>query len=74
MNILEKFLELFKKCIILISGFEQLHLSEYAKNLADNFNFELIKFEYPNYDTINDIIKNNKNKGLVIYGLSFQKI
>ena len=73
MNILEKFLELFNKCIIILSGFEQLHLSEYAKKLAENFNFDLINFDYPNYDNLNEIVKNNKNKGLVIYGLSFEK-
>jgi hypothetical protein len=73
MNILEKFLELFKKCIIIISGFEQLHLSEYAEKLANNFNFDLVKFDYPNYDILNQFVKNNSNKSLVIYGLSFEK-
>jgi hypothetical protein len=73
MNILEKFLELFNKCIIILSGFEQLHLSEYAKKLAENFNFDIINFDYPNYDNLNEIVKNNKNKGLVIYGLSFER-
>ena len=73
MNILEKFLELYKKCIIIISGFEQLHLSEYAEKLANNFNFDLVKFDYPNYDILNQFVKNNYNKSLVIYGLSFEK-
>jgi len=73
MNILEKFLELFKRCIILISGFEQLHLSKYAERLSQNLDFELVKFDYPNYDVLNQFVKNNSTKSLVIYGLSFEK-
>ena len=42
MNVVEKFLEKFNQCIILLSGFDKLHLNEYAKNLAENFNFDLI--------------------------------
>lgn len=77
MNVVEKFLEKFNHCIILLSGFEQLHLSEYAKNLAENLSFDLIKFNYPDYDSLNNEIqiheKDKKGTGLVIYGLSFLK-
>jgi hypothetical protein len=34
MNVVEKFLEKFNQCIILLSGFDKLHLNEYAKNLG----------------------------------------
>ena len=34
MNVIEKYLEVYKKCIILLSGFEKLHLIKYAKKLA----------------------------------------
>jgi hypothetical protein len=71
MNVLEKFIEKYNQCIILLSGFEKLHLEEYAKQLSKDFNFELIKFDYPNFDKLNDDIKKFKNKGLIIYGLSF---
>jgi len=71
MNVVEKFLEKFNKCIILLSGFEKLNLSEYAKNLADNLSFDLIKFDYPNYDLLNSIV-DKSNNGIVIYGLTFE--
>jgi len=76
MNVLEKFIEKFHQCIILLSGFDRLHLNEYAKNLADNLNFELIAFNYPNFDElntkINTMIRDKSSKhGFVIYGLSF---
>jgi hypothetical protein len=77
MNVVEKFLEKFNHCIILLSGFEQLHLSDYAKNLSENLSFDLIKFNYPDYDSLNNEIqiheKEKKGTGLVIYGLSFLK-
>jgi len=41
--------------------------------MAENFNFELVNFDYPNYDVLNEFVKNNSNKSLVIYGLSFEK-
>ena len=76
MNVIEKFLEKFHQCIILLSGFDKLHLNEYAKNLADNLNFELISFDYPNFDKLNSEVNtaiNDKQSkhGFVIYGLSF---
>jgi len=73
MNVVEKYLEKFNQGIILLSGFEQLHLSEYAKNLAENLNFELIKFNYPDYESLNKEVKEKAKKGVVIYGLSFLK-
>lgn len=73
MNVVEKFLEKFNQCIILLSGFDKLHLNEYAKNLADNFNFELIKFDYPDYDTLNKEVSKKEKKGVIVYGLIFEK-
>jgi hypothetical protein len=73
MNVVEKFLEKFNQCIILLSGFEKLHLNEYAKNLAENFNFELIKFDYPDYDSLNKEINRKATRGLIVYGLIFEK-
>jgi replication initiation and membrane attachment protein DnaB len=78
MNILEKFISIFKNCIIIISGYEKLHLSEYADQLANDFNFELLEFKYPDFDSLNKKIKdlhenNNNNKGIIIYGLTFPK-
>jgi hypothetical protein len=64
MNIIDKFLERYT-CIILLSGFEELHLSQYAKELAENLNFDLIKFNYPNYDELNNEVQAATNKGLV---------
>jgi hypothetical protein len=71
MNILEKFIDIFKQCIIILSGFEKLHLSEYATNLAKDFNFELIEFKYPDFESLNKAIKNSKLKNIIIYGLTF---
>ena len=76
MNVIEKFLEKFHQCIILLSGFDKLHLNEYAKNLADNLNFELISFDYPSFDKLNSEVSTllrdkSTNHGIVIYGLSF---
>ena len=73
MNVVEKFLEKFNQCIILLSGFEQLQLSEYAKNLADNFNFNIVKFNYPNYNILNDEVIKKSSKGVIVYGLTFEK-
>lgn len=73
MNVVEKFLEKFNQCIILLSGFEQLHLSQYAKNLAENFNFDVIKFNYPDYDTLNKDVNSKANRGVIVYGLTFDK-
>ena len=56
MNVIEKYLEVYKQCIILLSGFEKLHLSEYAKKLAKEFNFTLIEFKYTEYDDLNQEI------------------
>ena len=70
MNVIEKFIEKYKKCIILLSGFEKLHLEEYAKLLAENFNFELIKFDYPDFELLNNQVSKSST-GLVIYGLTF---
>lgn len=71
MNILEKFIYIFKKCIIILSGFEKLHLHKYATQLADDFNFELIEFKYPDFESLNNAIKNSKSNGIIIYGLTF---
>ena len=71
MNVIEKFIEKYKKCIILLSGFEKLHLEEYAKLLAENFNFELIKFNYPDFESLNNKVSKSTNNGIVIYGLTF---
>jgi hypothetical protein len=75
MNVIEKYLEVYKQCIILLSGFEKLHLSEYAKKLAKEFNFTLIEFKYPEYDDLNQeiekLLKEKKPKGIIVYGLSF---
>ena len=75
MNVIEKYLEVYKQCIILLSGFEKLHLSEYAKKLAKEFNFTLIEFKYPEYDDLNQeiekLLKEKTPKGIIIYGLSF---
>jgi uncharacterized FlgJ-related protein len=70
MNVIEKFIEKYKKCIILLSGFEKLHLEEYAKLLSENFNFELIKFDYPDFELLNNQVSKSST-GLVIYGLTF---
>jgi hypothetical protein len=71
MNVIEKFIEKYKKCIILLSGFEKLHLEEYAKLLAENFNFELIKFDYPDFELLNNQVSKSSANGVVIYGLTF---
>jgi len=72
MNILEKFIEIFKNCIIILSGYEKLHLSEYAKKLSNDFGFELIEFKYPDFESLNTAVKNsNKQSGIIIYGLTF---
>jgi len=75
MNVIEKYLEVYKQCIILLSGFEKLHLSEYAKKLAKEFNFTLIEFKYPEYDDLNQeiekLLKEKTPKGIIVYGLSF---
>jgi len=75
MNVIEKYLEVYKQCIILLSGFEKLHLSEYAKKLAKEFNFTLIEFKYPEYDDLNQeiekLLKEKKPKGIIVYGLTF---
>jgi hypothetical protein len=71
MNILEKFISIFKQCIIILSGFEKLHLNEYATKLAEDFDFELIEFKYPNYDALNKSVKESKHSGIIIYGLTF---
>jgi len=73
MNVVEKYLEKFNQCIILLSGFEQLHLTEYAKTLAENLNFELIKFDHENYNILNNEVNKYAKKGVVAYGLSFEK-
>jgi len=73
MNVVEKFLEKFNQCIILLSGFEQLHLSEYAKNLAENFNFDVVKFNYPDYDSLNNEVNSKASRGVIAYGLTFDK-
>lgn len=73
MNVVEKYLEKFNQCIILLSGFEQLHLSEYAKTLAENLNFNLIKFDYPDYNKLNNDVNDNAKNGVVAYGLTFVK-
>jgi len=75
MNVIEKYLEVYKQCIILLSGFEKLHLSEYAKKLAKEFNFTLIEFKYPEFDDLNQeiekLLKEKTPKGIIVYGLSF---
>jgi hypothetical protein len=72
MNILEKFIEIFKNCIIILSGYEKLHLSEYATNLSNDFGFELIEFKYPDFESLNKAVKNStKQSGIIIYGLTF---
>jgi len=71
MNILEKFIDIHKQCIIILSGFEKLHLSEYASHLAKDFNFELIEFKYPDFESLNKAVKNSKLKNVIIYGLTF---
>ena len=75
MNILEKFISIFKNCIIIISGYEKLHLSKYADQLATDFNFELIEFKYPDFESLNkkikDLHENNNKNGVIIYGLTF---
>jgi hypothetical protein len=75
MNVIEKYLEVYKQCIILLSGFEKLHLSEYAKKLAKEFNFTLLEFKYPEYDDLNQeiekLLKEKTPKGIIVYGLSF---
>lgn len=75
MNVIEKYLEVYKQCIILLSGFEKLHLSKYAKKLAKEFNFTLIEFKYPDYDQLNQeiekLLKEKTPKGIIVYGLSF---
>ena len=75
MNVIEKYLEVYKQCIILLSGFEKLHLSKYAKKLAKEFNFTLIEFKYPEYDDLNQeiekLLKEKTPKGIIVYGLSF---
>ena len=68
MNILEKFIDIFKQCIIILSGFEKLHLSEYATHLAKDFNFELIEFKYPDFESLNKAVKDSKSKNIIIYG------
>jgi len=73
MNVVEKYLEKYNQCIILLSGFEQLHLTEYAKNLAENLNFELVKFDHENYNILNNEVNKYAKKGVVAYGLSFEK-
>jgi hypothetical protein len=73
MNVVEKFLEKYNQCIVLLSGFEQLHLSEYAKQLAENLNFQLLKFDHPNYDSLNNEVNQKSKKGIVVYGLTFLK-
>lgn len=75
MNVVEKFIsdlkQKSKKCIILLSGFDILHLEEYAKLLAQNINFELIQFIYPEFDRLNDKIDDSDSTGIIIYGLTF---
>jgi hypothetical protein len=75
MNVVEKFIsdlkQKSKKCIILLSGFDILHLEEYAKLLAQNINFELIQFKYPEFDTLNDKINDSDSTGIIVYGLTF---
>jgi hypothetical protein len=71
MNILEKFTDIYKQCIIILSGFEKLHLREYAIQLAKDFNFELIEFKYPDFESLNKLIKDSKSKNIIIYGLTF---
>jgi len=71
MNILEKFISIFKQCIIILSGFEKLHLSKYANQLATDFDFELIEFKYPDFESLNKAVKESKHSGIIIYGLTF---
>jgi hypothetical protein len=75
MNVVGKFIsdlkQKSKKCIILLSGFDILHLEEYAKLLAQNINFELIQFKYPEFDTLNDKINDSDSTGIIVYGLTF---
>jgi len=75
MNVVEKFMydlkQKSKKCIILLSGFDILHLEEYAKLLSQNINFELIKFKYPEFDTLNDKVNDSDSTGILVYGLTF---
>ena len=71
MNILEKFISIFKQCIIILSGFEKLHLNKYATQLANDFDFELIEFKYPDFESLNKSIKESKQSGIIIYGLTF---
>jgi len=71
MNILQKFLDIYKQFIIIISGFEKLHLSDYAQQLAVDLNFELIEFKYPDFDSLNKEVNNTKKNGVIIYGLTF---
>jgi len=75
MNVVEKFIsdlkQKSKKCIILLSGFDILHLEEYAKLLAQNINFELIQLKYPEFDTLNNKINNSDSNGIIVYGLTF---
>jgi hypothetical protein len=71
MNILEKFISIFKQCIIILSGFEKLNLSKYAIQLANDFDFELIEFKYPDFESLNKAIKESKHSGIIIYGLTF---
>lgn len=73
MNVVEKFLEKFNQCIILLSGFEQLQLPEYAKNLAENFNFHLVKFDYPDYISLNNEVAQYAKTGVIAYGITFEK-
>ncbi len=73
MNVVEKFLEKFNQCIILLSGFEQLQLPEYAKNLAENFNFHLVKFDYPDYISLNNEVTQYAKTGVIAYGITFEK-
>lgn len=73
MNVIQKFLEKYNQCIILLSGFEQLHLSKYANDLAQNFDFHPIKFNYPHYDNLNNDVNKYSKKGVVVYGLTFEK-
>lgn len=75
MNVVEKFIsdlkQKSKKCIILLSGFDILHLEEYAKLLAQNINFELIQFKYPEFDILNNKINDSDSNGIIVYGLTF---
>jgi hypothetical protein len=71
MNILQKFLDIYKQFIIVVSGFEKLHLSDYAQQLAGDLNFELIEFKYPDFESLNKEVNNTKKNGVIIYGLTF---